>query len=87
MAQTIVIQKGDELLQDVELKTPDTKVNLCSDEKYPTNFIFKGGTNQKTFVDPDDTEFVSPHPARQPASDEGETGETETGETESGESL
>ncbi len=86
MAQTIIIEQGDELLQDVELTTPDTQVNFNCPDKYPVNNIVGGAYDQKTFTDASGTEFTSPTPARAPAGDdEGETGETETGETETGE--
>ena len=90
MAQQVVIKKGDEMLEDVTLTKPDTKVNLHSNVKYPTDDLCRRGTGgavQTSFVEDEET-FYSPNPARQPADpdaeDEGETGETETGETESG---
>lgn len=87
MAQEVVIKKGDEMLEDVTLIKPDTKVNFQSDVKYPTDDLCRRGTGGAvltTFVE-DEQSFDSPHPARQPAdpdaADEGETGETESGES------
>ena len=77
MAQTIIIEQGDELLQDVELTTPDTQVNFKCPDKYPVNVILNNSYNEKTFVDASGEEFVSPKPAREPAGME-ETTETET---------
>ena len=70
MAQTIIIEQGDELLQDVTLTTPDTQVNFNCPDKYPVNNIIGNAYDQKTFTDASGTEFTSPTPARTPASDE-----------------
>lgn len=70
MAQQVVIKKGDEMLEDVTLTKPDTKVNLQSNVKYPTDDLCRRGTGGAvltTFVDEDEQSFSSPHPARQPA--------------------
>lgn len=75
MAKTIVIQKGDEMLQDVEVKKPDTKVNYKADIKYPVDDLCRRGTGgavSKVFsieLDEENVEqtFTTPHEARQPA--------------------
>lgn len=63
MAQTIIIPEGDKNLQDVTKITPDTRVNHCSDVKYPTDVF--DGTRVNSMVaeswTEDDVTFTNPH--------------------------
>ena len=62
MAQTIVIPEGDKDLKDVTKITPDTKVNLRSNVKYPTDVY--GGPKQNSMISSswteDDVVFTNP---------------------------
>lgn len=61
MAQTIIIEKGDENLQDVVLTKPDTKVNYRSTVKYPIADCSKiGGPVLEHHEDADGTAFTNP---------------------------
>lgn len=79
MAQTIIIEKGDENLKDVELTKPDTKVNYRSTVKYPTADCSKiGGPVVEALVDADGVDFTNPtsprSPVLQPEEDDSEEG-------------
>lgn len=76
MSQQVVIKKGDEMLEDVTLVKPDTKVNLYSGVKYPTDDLCRRGTGgaiKTTFMDEDEQSFDSPHAARTPADPDAES--------------
>ena len=85
MAHNIVIEKGDEMLQDVTLTKPETKVNFKSYVKYPTADCSKiGGPVMSTWVEPLDgdaegAEFTNPTPARTPAGSEDSSDDSEGG--------
>lgn len=82
MAQKVVIKKGDEMLEDVTLTKPDTKVNFQSDVKYPTDDLCRRGTGgavKTSFVEDEET-FYSPNPARQPADPDAATSDEDAGE-------
>lgn len=69
MSQSIVIKKGDELLQDVEVRTPNTNINKNIPVKYP-NVQLGSGLLQQQYQDGDEG-FVTPTPARKTSDDEG----------------
>lgn len=85
MAHNIVIEKGDEMLQDVTLTKPDTKVNFKSDVKYPTADCSKiGGPVMRMWTealgdDPDGALFSNPTPARFPAGSDDSSDDSDEG--------
>ena len=68
MANTIVIEKGNRQLQNVEQITPDTRVNQQAVIKYPATDLNNGMSAQTWTEDTldgepadDPIEFVNPH--------------------------
>ena len=70
MAQSIVIKKGDELLEDVEVRTPDTNVNNSVVVEYP-NIQLGSGTLTQQYTDESGEDFATPNPARKAPDDGG----------------
>ena len=84
MAHNIVIEKGDEMLENVTLLKPDTKVNLKSNVKYPTVDCSKiGGPVAYEWMEPlgesEVADFISITPARTPAGSDDSSDDSDEG--------